>query len=64
MFYLALKRDLEKISLARKHVLSDREMIETFATIHSISAAGLDRIKTLRSEFGNLAFFSKFDPVL
>ncbi|KAF9793108.1 hypothetical protein BJ322DRAFT_1154215 [Thelephora terrestris] len=51
MFYLSLKRDLEIISLARKHVLTDHETYESLVTILSISGAALDRIKSLRSIF-------------
>ncbi|KAF9793080.1 hypothetical protein BJ322DRAFT_1154205 [Thelephora terrestris] len=51
MFYLSLKRDLEIISLARKHVLTDHETYESLVTILLISGAALDRIKSLRSIF-------------
>lgn len=51
MFYLVLKRDLEKISLARKHVLSDRELSDARRTVWSIVSVALDRIESLRSGF-------------
>lgn len=44
-----MKKDLEKINLARKHVLDDRELGETRFTIESIAATALDRIESLRS---------------
>ena len=50
MLYLALKRDLEKISLARKHVLSDYEMSDAMETILSITDAAWYRIISLRGE--------------
>ena len=49
MLYLVLKRDLEKISLARKHVLSDRELPEARRTIWLIVSVAVDRIESLKS---------------
>ena len=54
MFYLALKRDLGKISLARKHVLSENELFGGFTTIDSIASAALERIESLRCKFEGL----------
>jgi hypothetical protein len=48
-FYLVLKRDLEKINLGRKLVLTDRELNEARVTILSIATTALDRIEDLRS---------------
>jgi len=53
MFYLALKRDLERISLARKVVLSDYEMFDAGQTILWIAIAAWYRISDLRGEPGN-----------
>jgi len=53
MLYLALKRDLEKISLARKHVLSDYELFDAYDTILYITDAAWYRITSLRSEYEN-----------
>ena len=50
MCYLALKRGLEKISLAKKYVLSGDEMGETGNMIDPISSVVSDRIENLRSE--------------
>jgi len=50
MFYLALKRDLERISLARKVVLSDYEMFDAGETIWWIATAAWYRIWDLRGE--------------
>ena len=50
MFYLALKRDLERISLARKHVLSHFELHDTMETIVYIGHVGQDRSMDLESE--------------
>ena len=63
MFYLAMKRDLQKISLARKHVFSDYELFESFLTVNSIASAGLDRINSLRSESKGWDFHPRVDPV-
>ena len=50
MLYLALKRDLERISLARKHVLSDYELVDASETILYITDAAWYRIYDLRSK--------------
>lgn len=50
MLYLALKRDLEKISLARKHVLEDSELPDAVYTIQYITSAAMYRIADLRGE--------------
>ena len=50
MLYLVLKRDLERISLAQKHVLSDYELSDAAETILSITDAAWYRIDSLRSE--------------
>ena len=55
MFYLALKRDLERISLARKVVLSDYEMFDAKETILCITDAAQVRILGLRGEPENRA---------
>ena len=53
MLYLALKRDLEKISLARRLVLSVDELIDGIKTINYIIVAVRDRITNLRSRSEN-----------
>ena len=53
MLYLALKRDLERISLAQKYVLSIDEMDDAFDTIQYITDAAWYRIMSLRSKPGN-----------
>ena len=50
MLYLALKRDLERISLARKHVLSHFELYDAVETILFISDAACYRLRDLRGE--------------
>ena len=50
MFYLALKRDLQKISLARKHVLSDFELDESMDVLRGIDGVVSRRIASLRGE--------------
>jgi len=50
MLYLSLKRDLERISLARKHVLSHFELYDAVETILFISDAAWYRLGDLRSE--------------
>jgi hypothetical protein len=50
MLYLVLKRDLQKISLARKHVLADSELPEALDTILYITDATMYRIADLRGE--------------
>ena len=49
MLYLALKRDLERISLARKHVLSDYELFDALDTVLYVTDAAWYRIASLRS---------------
>jgi hypothetical protein len=48
MLYLVLKRDLQKISLARKHVLSDSELVDALGTFQEITFAAEERIEDLR----------------
>ena len=48
MLYLVLKKDMEKISLARKYVLSDFELSKYRVTISSIVDTVRDRIQTLK----------------
>ena len=55
MLYLALKRDLERISLARKHVLSDYELFDALDTIMYITDTAWYRIASLRSRSHNWA---------
>ena len=50
MLYLALKRDLERISLGRKHVLSHFEMWDAVETVLFICDAGWCRLIDLRGE--------------
>jgi hypothetical protein len=50
MFYLALKRDLQKISLARKYVLHTQELVESRTTIDSIVDLATHRIERLKSK--------------
>jgi len=50
MLYLVLKRDLQRISLARKHVLDDSELPDASETIEFICSATLYRISDLRGE--------------
>ena len=50
MLYLLLKRDLQRISLACKHVLSDSELFDAVETIESITLAAQYRITDLRGE--------------
>ena len=52
MLYLVLKRDLERISLARKHVLSADELDNASSTIRLITDGARYRISSLRSKFG------------
>jgi hypothetical protein len=58
MFYLALKRDLDKISLARKHFLNDSELSSSLDSIGSIVNVAFDRIESLRGKSEN--WFSHF----
>ena len=55
MLYLALKRDLERISLARKHVLSHFELYDAVETILFISDAAWYRLRELRGETEKLS---------
>ena len=50
MLYLVLKRDLQRISLARKHVLSDSELPDALDTVIYTAEAALYRITDLRGE--------------
>ena len=50
MLYLVLKRDLERISLARKYVLSDRELPDAMETILYIIKTAWSRVRVLESE--------------
>ena len=50
MLYLALKRDLERISLTRKYVLSDYEFFDAVETILYIIDAAQYRVESLRGE--------------
>jgi hypothetical protein len=56
MFYLVLERDLKKISLARKHVLSGEELFQASIAIYCINFVAMDRIEDLRSEFEKPGF--------
>lgn len=48
LLYLVLKRDLQKISLARKHVLADSELYDAVDTIQWITDAAEYRISDLK----------------
>jgi len=50
MLYLLLKRDLERMSLARKHVLSDSELFDAVETIESVTVVANYRVVDLRGE--------------
>ena len=50
MFYLTLKRDLQKISIARKHVLADCELFESRVVLRAIDDVACQRIASLRGE--------------
>jgi len=50
MLYLVLKRDLQRISLARKHVLAYSELPDALETIEWIVDAALYRVSDLRGE--------------
>ena len=54
MFYLALKRDLQKISLARKYVLSDSELFESVGVLWGIYNLASQRMTSLRGESKDL----------
>lgn len=53
MFYLTLRGDLQKISLAQKLVLSVQELVDARTTIDSIIDVAFDRIELLRGESKN-----------
>ena len=61
MLYLALKRDLERISLARKHVLSHVELWDAVETILYLVDAGWYRLEDLR---GNTEIRPQYRPHL
>lgn len=48
MFYLSLRRDLKKISLARKYILSGHELSEAEDTFNTIVEIASDRVRSLR----------------
>ena len=50
MLYLTLKRDLERISLAQKYVLSDFELLDARVAIEYIIDTAAYRVESLRSE--------------
>lgn len=50
MLYLVLKRHLQKISLARKHVLAESEFPDAAETIEYIAEAAMYRVSDLRGE--------------
>ena len=50
MLYLLLKRDLQMISLARKHVLSEAEFRDAVSAIQWITVAAWYRIWDLKGE--------------
>lgn len=50
MFYLLLQRDLQKISLAREHVLSESELPDALGTIQWITLAARYRMLDLKGE--------------
>ena len=50
MLYLTLKRDLERISLAQKYVLSDFELLDARVAIEYIIDTAAHRVESLRSE--------------
>ena len=62
MLYLVLKRDLEKISLARKYVLSNLELADASETLLFISRAAEDRSESLRGEPQMLSCFHFHPP--
>ena len=53
MMYLALKRHLEVMSLARKYVISDSEFCDVSRLMYSIVDVALDRMESLESESRN-----------
>ena len=54
MFYLTLKRDLQKISLARKCALSGSELDESMDVLRGIYGLASQRMTNLRSELKDL----------
>jgi hypothetical protein len=46
-----LERDLKKLSLARKHVLSREELSEALNAMYCVDIVAMDRIEDLRSAF-------------
>jgi len=50
MLYLLLQRDLQKISLACVHVLSDFELSDALNTIELTTRAALNRVWDLKCE--------------
>ena len=50
MFYLLLQRDLQMISLAREHVLSESELPDALGTIQWITLAARYRMLDLKGE--------------
>ena len=50
MLYLLLRRDLQKISLARKYVLSESEFFDALSTIQRVITGARCRILDLRGE--------------
>ena len=49
MLYLLLQRDLQKLSIARKHVLSDSELSSALDTIQLVTVMAFFRAQDLRS---------------
>ena len=50
MFYLLLQRDLQKIGLAREHVLSESELPDALGTIQWITLAARYRMLDLKGK--------------
>ena len=63
MLYLALKRDLERISLARRHVLSHFELYDAVETILFITDAAWYRLGDLRGMKFDLRYRSRLTEV-
>ena len=55
---------MDKVNLARKHVLSDSELSKSHATIFSIAGAAMDRIQILRGGSRAGSFPPKVDLAL
>jgi len=64
MLYLALKRDLERISLARKHVLSHFELYDAVETILFIIDAAWYRLEDLQGMEFDIRYHSHLTEVL